>query len=229
MKCIVAFALAAKKSKLLVKGRNYCFEHVWATDNHHDTCMTFQANIPSKKNKYFKVICEDISDKLVNKLPYVDGFLYGFPCNDFSNLGETKGLDGKYGPLYSYGVSYINKNNPKFILAENVSGLSNANSGGAFKKILDELKRAGSYGYELTTHLYKFEEYGIPARHRYIIVGIRKDLKLKFKIPKPPSLNKFKNCKDAITKPPIKNDCANHEFTNQSSKVVERLRYIKTR
>ena len=30
-------------------------------------------------------------------LPYVDGFLYGFPCNDFSNVGETKGLYGKYG------------------------------------------------------------------------------------------------------------------------------------
>ena len=30
-------ALAAKKSKLLVKGKKYCFKHVWATDNHQDT------------------------------------------------------------------------------------------------------------------------------------------------------------------------------------------------
>ena len=88
-------ALAAKKSKLVVKGKKYCFEHVWATDNHQDTCMTFQTNIPNKRNKDFKVICDDISENLVNKLPYVDGFLYGFPCNDFSNVGETKGLDGK--------------------------------------------------------------------------------------------------------------------------------------
>ena len=109
-----------------------------------------------------------------------------------------------------------------------MSGISSANSGVAFKKILDELKHAGRHGYELTTHLYKFEEYGVPqARHRYIIVGIRKDLKLKFKIPKPPILNRFKNCKDAITDPPIKGDCANHEFTKQSTNVVERLKHIK--
>lgn len=221
-------ALAAKKSKLIVKGKKYCFEHVWATDNHRDTCMTFQTNIPTKRNKDFKVICDDINESLVNKLPYVDGFLYGFPCNDFSNVGETKGLDGNYGPLYSYGVKYINKNNPKFIFAENVSGISSANSGGAFKKILDELKNAGKHGYELTTHLYKFEEYGIPqARHRYIVVGIRKDLKLKFKIPKPTTLNRFKNCKDAITEPPINSDCPNHDFTKQSTNVIKRLKHIK--
>ncbi len=221
-------ALAAKKSKLVVKGVKHCFEHVWATDNHQDTCMTFQTNIPTKKNKDFKVICGDISESLVNKLPYVDGFLYGFPCNDFSNVGETKGLEGNYGPLYSYGVKYINKNNPKFIFAENVSGLSSANSGSAFKKILGELKTAGKYGYELTTNLYKFEEYGVPqARHRYIIIGIRKDLKLKFKVPKPTLSNRLKNCKDAISNPPIKSDCPNHEYTKQSSNVVERLKHIK--
>ena len=221
-------ALAAKKSKLVTKNKKYSFEHVWATDNHQDTCMTFQKNIPNKKEKNFKVICEDISENLVEILPYVDGFLYGFPCNDFSNVGETKGLDGEYGPLYSYGIKYINKNNPKFIFAENVSGISNANSGNAFTKILQELRDAGEYGYELSTHLYKFEEYGVPqTRHRFIIVGIRKDLKLKFQIPKPPILNRFKTCKDAITDPPIKENCPNHDFTNQSNTVKERLKFIK--
>ncbi len=220
--------LAAKQSKLIVKGNKYGFEHIWATDNHKDTCMTFQSNIPSLKDKKFKVICENISDSLVDKLPYVDGFLYGFPCNDFSNVGESKGLDGKYGPLYSYGVKYINKNNPKFFFAENVSGLSNANSGRAFQKILDELSNAGNFGYELTPHLYKFEEYGIPqARHRYIIIGIRKDLKLKFKVPKPTHADGFKSCSQAILNPPINNNCHNNELTKQSFNVIERLKHIK--
>ena len=56
----------------------------------------------------------------------------------------------------------IKTKNPKFIFAENVSGISNANSGLAFQKILEELENAGEFGYELSTHLYKFEEYGIP-------------------------------------------------------------------
>lgn len=38
-------------------------------------------------------------------------------------------------------------------------------------------------GYRIYPHLYKFEEYGIPqARHRVIIVGIRKDLPPELKL-----------------------------------------------
>ena len=104
----------------------------------------------------------------------MDGLLYGFPCNDFSNAGETKGLEGKFGPLYSFGVKYLNLRDPKFFLAENVSGISGANSGNAFAKILSDLNNAGIKGYKLTVHKYRFEEYGIPqARHRFIIIGIR--------------------------------------------------------
>ena len=43
----------------------------------------------------------------IDTLPVVDGFLYGFPCNDFSLVGETKGLHGNFGGLYTYGVKYI--------------------------------------------------------------------------------------------------------------------------
>ena len=121
---------------------------------------TYLNNISNKKNSNLCVICEDIRKLNISKLPYVDGFLYGFPCNDFSNVGESKGLKGKYGPLYSYGIKYIKKQNPKFIFAENVSGLSNVNSGDAFKKIIYELENAGKFGYHLSTHLYKFEDYG---------------------------------------------------------------------
>ena len=124
------------------------------------------------------MICCDIKELNIKKLPYVDGFLYGFPCNDFSMVGGSKGLKGKYGPLDSCGVEYINHHNPKFFLAENVSGISSANSGEAFKKILKELKNAGK-GYELTIHKYKFEDYCVPQkRHRFIIIGIRNDLNL---------------------------------------------------
>ena len=77
--------------------------------------------------------------------------------------------------LYSYGVKYINHANPQFIFAENVTGFSSANEGVAFSQILGDLANAGQYGYRLTTHKYKFEEYGVPqARHRFIIVGIRR-------------------------------------------------------
>ena len=215
--------MGAKLAKIKDKqGGYFSFDHAFATDYDPDSCETFRRNIAGNK----EVICSDIKDVSIKDLPYVDGFLYGFPCNDFSMVGESKGLDGKFGPLYSYGVKYINYHQPKFFLAENVSGISSANSGNAFETILNELKNAGKHNYELTVHKFKFEEYGIPqARHRFIIIGIRKDLKLKFKVPKPSK--KIVSARDAITKPPIPVSAHNQEFTKQSKQVIERLSHIK--
>ena len=68
----------------------------------------------------------------------------------------------------------IDRYHPKWFIAENVGGISSSNEGKAFKKILFDLEHAGK-GYSLTVHKYKFEEYGIPqARHRIIIVGVKK-------------------------------------------------------
>jgi len=215
--------LGAKFSKIVDKSGNvFSFEHIFATDKNPDSCATFKKNIPETED----VICSNIEELDLKSLPYVDGFLYGFPCNDFSNVGETKGLDGKYGPLYSYGVNYINLRNPKFLLAENVGGISSANYGNAFLKILDELKNAGKYGYNLTVHKYKFEDYEIPqARHRFIIIGIRNDLGIKFKIPNPSYITM--SSKKALTNPPIPASAKNQEFTKNTKKVIERLSYIK--
>jgi DNA (cytosine-5)-methyltransferase 1 len=88
------------------------------------------------------------------------------------------------------------------------------------------LNNAGKYGYDLSVHHYKFEEYGVPqARHRYIIVGTRGDLGLSFKVPKPSM--KTKTCYEAICNPPIGADAHNNELTKQGKTVVERLKHIK--
>ena len=76
--------------------------------------------------------------------------------NDFSVVGEQKGFDGVYGPLYTYGVKVLKKYGPLWFLAENVGGLKSANDGKAFQKIQEDLKNAG---YRIYPNLYKFEEY----------------------------------------------------------------------
>lgn len=217
--------VALSNTSYETKSKKMSFEHSWATDYDADTCRTYKNNL-LKNNPNALSICSDIRDVDISELPIVDGFLYGFPCNDFSLVGETKGLDGKFGGLYQYGVEYINQANPLFIFAENVSGISSANSGGAFTKILAELNNAGKFGYDLSVHLYKFEDYGVPqARHRYIVIGTRGDLGLKYKVPKPSM--KIKTAQEAIEKPPIKSNADNHELTKQSKVVVERLKHIK--
>jgi DNA (cytosine-5)-methyltransferase 1 len=56
-----------------------------------------------------------------------------------------------------------------------------------------------SAGYSVYPHLYKFEEYGIPqSRHRIIIIGIRKDQNIVYKVPSiKPYQTKKRTCREA--------------------------------
>lgn len=201
--------------------------HQWANDYDENTCQTYRANIcPDKPDS---VVCHDIRTLNFEELYSIgdiNSLAFGFPCNDFSVVGEQKGVNGNYGPLYTYGIKILEEKQPEWFLAENVGGLQSANGGQAIQVIFSAMKNAG---YKIYPNLYKFEEYGVPqARHRVIIVGIRKDLPFEFKIP---STNLFKNCdvscKNAIENPPIASDAANNEKTKQSAQVIERLKYIK--
>jgi len=216
-------AIGASNSIVETDNSSYSIEHVWANDYHEDTCATYKHNFPE-----VVVICGDVKKLKINDLKPIDCFAYGFPCNDFSIVGETKGFDGEFGGLYKYGVKVLNKFNPKFFVAENVGGLTSANEGRAFEQIVKDLSKAGKNGYDLVVHKYKFEEYGVPqTRHRIIIVGIDKSLKLKYKVPAPTTKKKHVTVKQALEKPPIGKNALNNELMKQSSIVVERLTYIK--
>jgi DNA (cytosine-5)-methyltransferase 1 len=209
-------------------GEVFAVQHKWANDIDEDTCNTFRHNIcPDNPDS---VIHEDVRKLDIESLEPIDAFSFGFPCNDYSIVGESKGMKGKYGPLYTYGVRVLERLNPKWFMAENVGGLESANEGEAFLKILTDLEEAGEHGYVLTPHLYKFQEYGVPqARHRIIIVGIRKDLDVEFKIPKPTheAPTTWKTARQAIEEPSISENSFNHEFTRHQSKVIEMLNCIK--
>lgn len=215
-------ALGAITAK--ISDPEYKIVHEWANDYDASTCDTYRRNIcPNDKDS---VVCGDVRQLDIDSLGEIDAFAFGFPCNDFSVVGEQKGFDGVFGPLYSYGVKVLKKYQPLWFLAENVGGLKSANEGKAFEKIKKDLCNAG---YRIYPNLYKFEEYGVPqARHRMIIVGIRKDLPYEFKIP---STAPYKDCdvtcKTAIEVPPIPSYAANNEETKQSATVIERLKHIK--
>lgn len=202
----------------------YKIVHAWANDFDSSTCDTYRRNIcPDDPDSIY---CEDVHTLDINKLGAIDGFSFGFPCNDFSVVGEQKGFEGTFGPLYTYGIKVLKKYKPLWFLAENVGGLQSANEGKAFTKIKEDMIASG---YRIYPNLYKFEEYGVPqARHRVIIVGIRNDLPFEFKIPSSAPFKDVDNsCRTAIEKPPIPADAPNNEKTKQSEQVVRRLEYIK--
>ena len=204
-----------------IQDPEYKIVHKWANDYDESTCRTYTRNICQDDPD--SVICKDVHFLPIEELGAIDALAFGFPCNDFSVVGEQLGFKGKFGPLYTYGVKALEIYKPLWFLAENVGGLQSANEGKAFKKIMSDLKHAG---YRIYPNLYKFEEYGIPqARHRVIIIGIREDLPYEFKVPAPSG--KIKTCREAIENPPIAADAPNNEKTKQSAQVVERLSYIK--
>jgi DNA (cytosine-5)-methyltransferase 1 len=220
--------LAATRASITAPdGEVFSLSHAWANDYDKDTCATYRRNICPDAPE--SVVCKDVRDftpEEAGAISDIDAFAFGFPCNDYSLVGEQKGMDGVYGPLYSYGIRMLNYFRPKFFLAENVGGIKSANDGKSFTRILDDMFAAG---YSLVPHLYKFEEYGVPqARHRIIIVGIRADQDVLFKVP----AFKFahiptRTARQALEVPPIPANADNHELTKQSADVVARLKHIR--
>lgn len=220
-------AQGALSAKVETKKETFSLSHAWATDYDEDTCNTFAKNICNGDRT--SVICADIRKlklRELEKISGIDALAFGFPCNDFSVVGEQKGTDGVFGPLYKYGVNTLIKFQPKWFLAENVGGLRNSNEGGAFQNILKDLFDAG---YSVYPHLYSFDKYTVPqARQRIIIIGIRKDLDVAFHIPSPVPYRDYDvTCRTAIEVPPISRDAPNSETTRQSVQVIERLNCIR--
>jgi|SRR5690625_1343951 len=204
-------------------GEVYKIEHEWASDFDKWACDSFRLNLCPDRPE--TVVEKDVRDLDIESLDPIDGFSFGFPCNDFSVVGKHKGFDGEYGPLYSYGVKVLKIHRPKWFVAENVGGLASANQGKAFMKILDDLENEG---YTLTPHLYKFQEYGVPqTRHRIIVVGIRDNIGIKYKVPRPTHNGidtPFVNVKTALEG--IPENATNNELTRHSAKVKKMLSYI---
>jgi DNA (cytosine-5)-methyltransferase 1 len=176
--------------------------HTWATDLSLSACQTYAYNLlhngsctdaqlntsistPADWAKRRRgkgkirgsVICGGIEHLAPHfgNLPKIDGLAFGFPCNDYSSVGERKGIEGEFGPLYSYGIQVLNSHRPRWFVAENVEGLLHKSHRKVFDKICAEMEQAAD-GYVLTCHLYRFEEYGVPqSRTRLVIVGICKE------------------------------------------------------
>lgn len=215
-------AIGARDASFMHNGELYSIVHEWANDFDFDTCETYRRNISPQNPD--SVICKDVRELDIANLTPIDGLAFGFPCNDFSIVGEQKGFDGSYGPLYTYGIRALQTFQPSFFLAENVGGLRNSNEGMAFQTIIEELIATG---YNVVANLYKFENYEVPqSRHRIIIVGIRNDLNLNFRVPIIRNARMI-TAKEAIENPPIPKNAPNNIYTNQSSQVIERLKYIK--
>jgi len=167
------------------------FSHEWSCEIDKYARESIQANYDPK------LLFEDITK--LRKLPPIDLYICGFPCQTFSMAGERKGFGDTRGTIFYQCLNVIKVKKPKYFILENVKGLINHDSGNSFKTILICLDRLKVY--DIYYKVLNTKDYGIPQnRERIFIIGIKKSLKQKFEFPKKKKMKDIKSFIDTSDK-----------------------------
>ena len=156
-------------------------------------CQTLRENRPN-----WNVLEGDI--KSFNFTEYnntVDIVTGGFPCQAFSYAGKKLGLKDARGTLFYEFARAVKEVNPLICIGENVKGLLSHEKGKTIEGMISILNEIG---YNVVpVKVLKAIKYKVPQkRERVILVGVRKDIDLKYEYPKPH--NKIYNLIDALKK-----------------------------
>lgn len=148
--------------------------------NEYDSTIweTFKANHPNTK-----LLEGDIRSIKNNDFPdNIDGIIGGPPCQSWSEAGALRGIDDERGKLFFEYIRILKSKQPKFFLAENVSGMLANRHSEAVKNIVSLFEDCG---YDVTITLVNAKDYGVAQeRKRVFYIGFRKDLNINFVFPK---------------------------------------------
>lgn len=143
---------------------------------------TFKANHPNThliEGDVRNVRKEDIAEFIDGE---VDGIIGGPPCQSWSEAGSLKGIKDSRGQLFFDYIRILKEFQPKFFLAENVSGMLANRHSDAVQNILQLFEEAG---YDVSFTMVNAKDYGIAEeRKRVFYIGFRHDLNIDFGFPK---------------------------------------------
>lgn len=170
-------------------------ECVFASEWDNDCRKTYTANFKSISPKLFDkegkpndLFAGDITKVPPETIPNHDILCGGFPCQPFSQAGYKRGFEDTRGTLFFNVAAILKAKQPIAFFLENVRGLFTHDNGKTFeviKNTIDEL------GYDFFYQIVKASDFNCPQhRPRLYMIGIRKDLKLKYSFPKPVQLTK---------------------------------------
>lgn len=132
--------------------------------------QTHNALFPEYEDKCYS----DITKIDWDKIDDFDFLTYSSPCQDISNAGKQKGLgkgSNTRSSLLWYVEDAIKSKKPKFLLMENVKGLTSKKFMPYFEKWLHLLEQ---YGYKSYWKILNAKDYGVPQnRNRVFVVSIR--------------------------------------------------------
>jgi DNA (cytosine-5)-methyltransferase 1 len=103
------------------------------------------------------------------------GIIGGPPCQDYSNGGKNKGVEGERGRLIHNYFEKVKDLEPDFFLFENVEGLIRTKKHKkAFEKLVNDFE---TIGYTVRYNILSALDYGIPQdRHRVFIAGFKNEI-----------------------------------------------------
>lgn len=171
--------LGFEKAGFTIAMANEFDKTIWATYEKNHTAPLIKGDIRS-------IAETDFPDG-------VDGIIGGPPCQSWSEAGSLRGIEDDRGQLFYDYIRILRTKQPKFFLAENVSGMLANRHSEAVKNIVKMFEECG---YNVTITLVNAADYGVPQdRKRVFYIGFRKDLNIKFDFPKPTTPNE----KDKVT------------------------------
>lgn len=165
------------------------FDVAWANEFDSKIWDTFAYNFPRSHLDRRSIVLIPTEE-----IPSAVGVIDGPPCQRWSEAGALRGIQDERGKLFFEFMRVLRDKQPKFFLAENVSGMLAQRHEVAFRSILRQFRSAG---YRVSWQLLNAKAFGVPQdRQRVVFVGYRKDMNLEFAFPDtigtPPTL------KDAI-------------------------------
>lgn len=154
------------------------FDVIWANEYDKDIWETYEKN-----HKHTKLDKRSITAIEAHEVPDCDGIIGGPPCQSWSEAGSHRGINDKRGQLFYDFIRILEAKKPKFFLAENVSGMLLDRHKEALKNIKVMFEKAG---YDLSFKMLNAADFDVPQdRKRVFFIGMRRDLKVKFKFPNP--------------------------------------------
>lgn len=170
---------------------------LYANEFVEEACKTYKANHPNSfldSRDIRTVTGKDILEKIGLEKGELDIFDGSPPCCAFSTAGKREAgwgkareySDGKKQVIDDLFFEYarlVNEIQPKVFIAENVSGLAKGKAKGYLKLIYNALK---DNGYNVSVSILNAKFFGVPqSRERTIFIGVRNDLNIEPKYPKP--------------------------------------------
>ncbi len=139
-----------------------------------------------KSYQNFKVEDIDINKYSNQNIGEVDLIVGGPPCQGFStaargakntrlNASRNDFIDDPRNQLFKFFLDFVDYYSPKFVLIENVLGLTSAPN---YLGMIEETLSKCSNGYLASSHVIDSSYFGVPQkRERVFIIGIRRDIK----------------------------------------------------